>query len=123
MLVVDDDGPTRELTARTAERLGYVPAEAENGRAALDWLAGHARPAAILLDLLMPEMDGFEFLRELRGRPDWADIPVIVLTAKILTEAEREELRAMTQRVVAKGQSAHLELTRVVRAVLQPAVA
>jgi signal transduction histidine kinase/CheY-like chemotaxis protein len=123
VLVVDDDGPTRELTARTAERLGYVPAEAENGRAALDWLAGHARPAAILLDLLMPEMDGFEFLRELRGRPDWADIPVIVLTAKILTEAEREELRAMTQRVVAKGQSAHLELTRVVRAVLQPAVA
>jgi CheY-like chemotaxis protein len=70
--------------------------------------------------LPMPEMDGFEFLRHLRVRPDRRDVPVIVLTVKILTAAENAELRAMTQRVVAKGQGAHLELTRAVRSVLEP---
>ncbi|MDB5401118.1 MAG: hypothetical protein JWQ55_3136, partial [Rhodopila sp.] len=56
----------------------------------------------------------------LRARAEWRAVPVIVLTAKILTEAERRELQAMTQRVLAKGQGGHLELTRVVRSVLEP---
>jgi CheY-like chemotaxis protein len=120
VLVVDDDPPTQALTARTVERLGFTAALAEHGGAALAWLEVNPLPRAILLDLLMPEMDGFEFLRHLRARADWRAVPVIVLTAKILTAAEDAELRAMTQRVVAKGQGAHLELTRVVRSVLEP---
>ena len=121
LLVVDDDPPTQALTARTVERLGFTAALAEHGAAALAWLEANPLPRAILLDLLMPEMDGFEFLRHLRARAAWRDVPVIVLTAKILTDAEQAELQAMTQRVVSKGQGAHLELTRVVRSVLEPA--
>ena len=120
VLVVDDDLPTQALTARTVERLGFTAALAGDGAEALRWLEAHPLPRAILLDLLMPEMDGFEFLRHLRGRPAWRAVPVIVLTAKILTQAERDELQAMTQRVLAKGQGGHLELTRVVRSVLEP---
>ena len=61
------------------------PSAAVNGRSGLDWLAGHPAPSLILLDLMMPEMDGFEFLRELRQRPALVDVPVIVVTAKELT--------------------------------------
>jgi signal transduction histidine kinase/DNA-binding response OmpR family regulator len=120
VLVVDDDPPTQALTARTVERLGFTAALAGHGAEALAWLEANPLPRAVLLDLLMPEMDGFEFLHHLRARPEWRALPVIVLTAKILTAAEDAELRAMTQRVVAKGQGAHLELTRVVRSVLEP---
>jgi signal transduction histidine kinase/CheY-like chemotaxis protein len=120
VLVVDDDLPTQALTARTVERLGFTAALAADGAEALAWLDANPLPRVILLDLLMPEMDGFEFLRHLRARAEWRAVPVIVLTAKILTEAERRELQAMTQRVLAKGQGGHLELTRVVRSVLEP---
>ncbi len=121
VLVVDDDPPTQALTARTVERLGFTVALAGDGAEALAYLNANPLPRAILLDLLMPEMDGFEFLRHLRARPSWRSVPVIVLTAKTLTDAERSELRAMTQRVLAKGQGGYLELTQVVRSVLEPA--
>lgn len=120
VLVVDDDLSTRALTALTVERLGLTCGLAGNGAEALRWLEENPLPRVILLDLLMPEMDGFEFLRHLRVRPEWRAVPVIVLTAEILTDAEREELQAMTRRVLAKGQGSHLELTRVVRSVLEP---
>ena len=115
VLIVEDDPSISQLTERTVERLGLLPALAENGREALDWLEVNPAPQLILLDLLMPVMDGFEFLRHLRARPSWRDIPVLVLTAKNLTEDEREELASMTQRVIAKGQSGHLGLTQVLR--------
>jgi signal transduction histidine kinase/DNA-binding response OmpR family regulator/HAMP domain-containing protein len=115
VLIVEDDPSISQLTERTVERLGLLPALAENGREALDWLEVNPVPQLILLDLLMPVMDGFEFLRHLRARADWRDIPVLVLTAKNLTEDERGELASMTQRVIAKGQSGHLGLTQVLR--------
>jgi CheY-like chemotaxis protein len=62
----------------------YAIGEAENGRVALDRMATF-RPTLILLDLMMPVMDGFDFLVELHANPDWREIPVIVLTAKDLT--------------------------------------
>jgi CheY-like chemotaxis protein len=120
ILVVDDDPPTQALTVRTVERLGLTAAVAGDGAAALAWLDANPLPRAILLDLLMPAMDGFEFLHHMRARPEWRDVPVIVLTAKTLTYSERMELQAMTQRVLAKGLGGYLELTRVVRSVLEP---
>ncbi len=116
VLVVEDDAPTRELMARAVERLGLSVAMTMHGREALDWLAAHeAAPSAILLDLQMPEMDGFEFLARMRSEPRWADIPVVVVTAKELTLEERRILEAGTQRVIAKGKAAYLELAEALR--------
>jgi signal transduction histidine kinase/DNA-binding response OmpR family regulator len=113
VLIVEDDAATRQLSERTIERMGLRAASAANGQQALDWLEANAPPGLILLDLLMPVMDGFAFLRHLRARAAWRDIPVLVLTAKTLTAEERETLSASTQRVVAKGESGHIGLTEV----------
>ena len=118
ILVVEDDAAVQALTARTIERVGLRAAVAGNGREALDWLEVHPVPALILLDLLMPVMDGFEFLRRLRERPDWARIPVVVLTAKTLNEAERAALAESTQQVVTKGSTDQLGLSKVLREVI-----
>ena len=118
VLVVEDDVETRELTERSVEKLGFGAAHASNGRQALTWLEANMPPLLILLDLLMPEMDGFAFLERLRSQPEWQGIPVIVVTAKQLTAEERQWLGQTTQQVVTKGQSAHVDLSQAVRAVL-----
>ena len=71
----------------------------------------------------MPEMDGFEFLDNLRRLPDGSAIPVIVISSKELTPEERQQLTSMTQQIITKGQSASMELTQAVRAVLEHAAA
>jgi len=101
-LVVDDDGDARELMRRLLERDGWEVVEAENGRAALARL-GERRPELILLDLMMPEMDGFELLGALRAREAWRTIPVVVVTAKELTEEDRGRLRGVVEGLVEKG--------------------
>ena len=118
VLAVEDDPPSWELTERTVTSLGYRCAVAGNGREALVWLDAHPPPALVLVDLLMPDMDGFAFLTALRERPDWRDIPVIVVTAKQIGATERQALEAMARQIVAKGHSAHRELARAVRDVL-----
>jgi signal transduction histidine kinase/CheY-like chemotaxis protein/HAMP domain-containing protein len=121
MLIVEDDGPTRELMARVGDKLGMASATATNGREALDWLAANGVPDAILLDLNMPEMDGFEFLKRIRESEAWRGIPVIVVTARELTAGERASLKENTQGIIAKGQAASVELSRAIRAVTLPA--
>ena len=101
VLVVDDDEDARERLRRTLSRDGWRVDEAENGRVALARL-DEARPDLILLDLMMPEMDGFSFLRALRQRPD-GDVPVVVLTAKDVTPEERESLGRQADQLIAKG--------------------
>ena len=115
VLVVEDDPAVQILTRRTIERVGLEAVIAGNGQEALDWLQTHELPALILLDLLMPVMDGFEFLRCLRDRPDWGRIPVVVLTAKTLTEAERAALAGSARQIVTKGTPSQLGLGQVVR--------
>ena len=103
VLVVDDDPEVRALVRRTVESAGLDVAEAVHGRAALDWLRHNPAPALILLDLMMSEVDGFEFLDEMRRNDDWADIPVVVLTAKSLTEDERIFLAERTMLILSKS--------------------
>ncbi len=118
VLIVEDDLEMQQMTERTVERLGLRPVVAANGREALDWMENNPAPVLVLLDLLMPVMDGFTLLRHLRARADWQAIPALVLTAKTLTDDERAELATMAQRVLAKGESAHLGLAQVLREII-----
>jgi len=114
VLLVEDDADARELIRQSIEKMGLTVAEAVDGRQALAWLGAHPVPAMILLDLMMPEMDGFEVLDALAARADWSDIPVIVITAKQLTAAERERLLRQAQRVIAKGTASRLDIAAAV---------
>ncbi|MGB7659317.1 MAG: response regulator, partial [Pseudolabrys sp.] len=115
ILVVEDETATRELLCHSLTGMGYATFTAVNGRSGLDWLAGHPAPSLILLDLLMPEMDGFEFLRELRKQPAFFNVPVIVVTAKELTLDDVRILSGQTERIIAKDQSYLTELATAVR--------
>jgi CheY-like chemotaxis protein len=114
VLVVEDDAATRRRIRPTIEKMGLTMAEAVNGRSALSWLADNPAPAIILLDLLMPEMDGFEFLDAFTARAEWRDIPVIVITAKELTASERERLLGEAEKVIVKGASIGIDIAAAV---------
>jgi signal transduction histidine kinase/CheY-like chemotaxis protein len=108
-LVIDDDPLARDMLRRALERGGWSVHEAENGRCALDELA-NARPTLILLDLMMPEMDGFEFLNQLLDQPEWGRVPVLVVTAKTLSAAERTRLNGDVGKILQKGSYTREEL-------------
>jgi PAS domain S-box-containing protein len=121
VLVVEDEADVRSHVCAYLRREGFPVAEAENGVRALDALAKE-RPCLVLLDLMMPEMDGFAFLRALRARQEWRDVPVVVLTAKDMTAEDRRRLAGQADRVLAKGSTGLGELARELRA-LMPAAA
>jgi CheY-like chemotaxis protein len=81
VLVVDDDPDTRESMQEVLEAEGYAVSCVANGREALEYLQHSPRPCVILLDLMMPVMDGWQFRREQKLDPTIADIPLIVITA------------------------------------------
>jgi CheY-like chemotaxis protein len=112
ILLVEDDPATRDTVRQTIEKMGLTVAEVTNGRLALSWLAENPTPALILLDLMMPEMDGFEFLDTFNSRVDWHHIPVVVITAKQLTAAERGLLSVRT--VIEKGDSIDRDIAAAV---------
>ena len=114
VLVVDDDDATRQVLRRTLTRQGWTVLEAENGKVALEHVEKHS-PALILLDLSMPEMDGFEFLTRLRKDQVNKDIPVVVLTSKDLTAEERSTLTGNVERILQKGQYSKDAMLREVK--------
>jgi len=114
VLVVEDDKATRGVIVRSLKKEGWRVVEAENGRQALDRVAEEA-PAVILLDLMMPTMDGIEFVTELRKTDAWRAIPVVVVTAKDLTAAEREVLNGQVSGVLSKGAYSHENLLADIR--------
>jgi CheY-like chemotaxis protein len=101
ILVVEDDLMQRERIRSWLEPEHWLASEAENGLVALDQLAKE-RPDIILLDLMMPEMDGFQFIAALQAQPRWRDIPVIVITALDLTAADHARLNSGVEKILLK---------------------
>jgi GAF domain-containing protein/CheY-like chemotaxis protein len=122
VLVVDDDPTVRHLFRRLLEPEGYVVAEAENGRAALERLRD-VSPSVILLDLMMPEMDGFDFAAELLRHEVWRDIPIIVITARDLSREDHERLNGYVQKILQKGAHGRDQLLAEVRELVATRVA
>jgi CheY-like chemotaxis protein len=102
VLLVEDDPTTREMLRRLLEKEGWSVNEAENGRIGLERVKEN-RPGLVLLDLMMPEMDGFGFVAELRKRKEWRDIPVVVVTAKDITAEDRVLLNGSVEKILQKG--------------------
>lgn len=118
VLVVDDHPPARLLLRRVLQGLGeYEIIEAANGFEALE-KALTERPDLIILDLMMPEMDGFAVLDALKNNPHTAGIPVIVVTAKSLTPEEQQRLRGQIERLMQKGEFLSDEFMEEIRALL-----
>jgi CheY-like chemotaxis protein len=114
VLVVEDDAGTRKMIRRMLEKEGWAVDEAENGKVALQQLA-ETVPSAIILDLIMPVMDGFEFAMEARKVDAWRSIPIIVVTAKDITDEDRRLLNGGVVRVLQKGACGRDELLGRVR--------
>ncbi len=118
VLVVEDDIAVRQTFRRGLEREGWTVVEAENGRVALERLQ-EVTPALIVLDLMMPVMDGGEFVSELRQVEAWRNIPVVVVTAKDLTREERERLNGHVSDVLTKGAYSQFDLVRDIRLLMR----
>jgi signal transduction histidine kinase/CheY-like chemotaxis protein len=116
-LVVDDDAASRELLAHMLEEEGLRVDQAKNGQVALDRLAAEL-PDLILLDLMMPTMDGFEFIRIARQDTRFAGVPIVVVTAKDLTSDDRHRLADSVEQVFAKSALDHDKLLAEIAAVL-----
>ncbi len=117
VLVIDDDADTREWLRRTLIGEGWEVMTAQNGRAALDALR-IGRPDLILLDLIMPEMDGFEFLAQVRKDTALATVPVVVVTAADLGEEERRRLSGAVEQVLQKSPNGREELLMEIKGIL-----
>ncbi|MEG4114063.1 MULTISPECIES: response regulator [unclassified Microcoleus] len=117
ILIVEDDVATREILRCVLETQGWAVTEADSGRAALDRLKV-ARPHLILLDLMLPEMDGFELIGEIRKSHSGDPIPIVVITGKNLTPAESQQLNGYVERVLQKGVYSCDTLLRDVRSIV-----
>jgi GAF domain-containing protein/CheY-like chemotaxis protein/anti-sigma regulatory factor (Ser/Thr protein kinase) len=122
VLVVDDDAGLRQLLRRILEPEGYTVVEAENGRVALERLRD-VSPSVILLDLMMPEMDGFEFVAEIRRHEGSRAIPIIVITSRDLSADDRERLNGYVQKILQKGTHGRDQLLAEVRELVAASLA
>jgi CheY-like chemotaxis protein len=119
VLIVEDDDEAARVTRCMVERQGFKVVRAENGAIALDLIVSE-RPDVILVDVVMPVMDGLQFLAALRKSPDAKDIPVIVLALQSDDATVDEAWRAGAALYLPKPFSCH-ELTTVLRHVLADA--
>ncbi len=117
VLVVDDDEEVRGVMRRTLEREGWTVTEADNGRSALEAFQASA-PALVLVDLMMPEMNGFDLIEKLRQDPDAAGVPIIVVTSKDLSSSDRARLNGHVQQTLQKGAYGKEDLLLLLRGAL-----
>jgi CheY-like chemotaxis protein len=111
LLVVDDDPQVVDLVTQLVEKLDYVVDAAADGEQALQAIRATA-PDVVLLDLLMPRLDGFGVLERLRSQPETSHIPVVILTARSLTEEEAESLKKSAYSIIQKQGLREEELLR-----------
>ncbi|HKV42425.1 MAG TPA: response regulator [Blastocatellia bacterium] len=102
VLVVDDDQDALDLVTEMLEGTGFEARTAQDGRKALDEIE-KCRPDVVILDLMLPEMDGFEVIDRMLLRADWKNVPVILVTARDLSHEERRALDIATVRIIQKG--------------------
>lgn len=123
LLVIDDDEATRSVVRRTFEKLDCSVAEAVNGQSGWEQIEAQI-PDLILLDLMMPEVDGFEFLSRVKKTNKWKDIPVIVLTAKTLTNDDYARLQGNVDKIYEKSEAPLVQILGAVsdqiRTILEP---
>ena len=121
VLIVEDDGAVRETVRRALSQDGLKVLEAGNGREALERMA-ESPPSLILLDLMMPVMDGFDFVDELRRNTAWRESPVVVLTAKDISAEEQARLQGFARAVLMKREQSQDALIREMRELIQQVV-
>ena len=117
VLVVDDDPEIRELHSRVVEQAGYMAVQAASGTEALS-IIDRAPPDLVLLDLAMPEMDGFQVLDALRSRSVTRDLPVVVVTGQKLTDEDVDRLNRGVATILNKGIFTRLETIERIEAAL-----
>ncbi|NJP04715.1 MAG: response regulator [Chloroflexaceae bacterium] len=117
ILLVEDDLATRDVFQRMFEQVGWHVICANHGLMALEQLA-EQQPDLIVLDLMMPEMDGFQVVTVIRAIPAWRTIPIVVVTAKELSHQEQEQLQPMVNRTLQKGQYSRETLIEQIRMVI-----
>ncbi len=124
LLVVDDDPVSRDMAARVLRKCFGRVMEAADGPAGLACVA-RQKPGLILLDLMMPGMDGFDFVTALRRVDDWRDIPIVILTAKEIGAHDRERLNGAVRTILQKkdvaGVGLATQIADLLRGCRQPA--
>jgi len=118
ILVVDDDPASLRLMAAALQQLGYRARCVSNGEDGIR-IARAAAPAALVLDLMMPVMDGFQFLEQFRGLPECRNVPVLIWTMKDLTTDEYSRLQSSVQCFVSKGGGAMARMMDELRTFIQ----
>lgn len=120
-LVIDDDSLNRALLRDILKKEGIEVAEAENGIQALKMIES-IKPELLLLDLMMPEMDGFELAKRLKQHPQWQKIPIIIITAKDLSWEDRQRLNGQVEKIMQKGAYTHQALLQEIRSLLTSSI-
>ena len=102
ILIVDDNPDLRTMASRAIQKAGWEVRTAENGKSALSMLENKL-PSIIFLDLMMPVMDGYEFLAIFQNRAEWKNIPIVIITSKDLMAEEKQQLSGIVRKVIQKG--------------------
>jgi DNA-binding response OmpR family regulator len=119
ILVVDDEIANRDWLTGVLEPAGFGVIPAVGGREAIE-LARSQRPDLVLLDLMMPEVSGFDVVEAIRSDRETASTPIMVLTAKDLTEADKRQLNGRVSKILQRGSTGAADLISLLRQVIAP---
>jgi DNA-binding response OmpR family regulator len=118
VLIIEDDDSSRQLMAGMLEKEGVNVVAVEDAESGLALLA-EQEPALILLDLILPGLDGFQFIEAVHENERWRNIPIVVVTAKDLSPQEHEFLNQSAQKIMKKGVYNRDDLLDIVRATMR----